>query len=143
MRYVEIDFPPVIAPKAALVRSNPRLSALAGLADNATASDPPSPLAIHTDSLTLLPLDLRNEPSTALTSSLSFLDPGLPTLVMAECSLCYMSLDQSSEILRYFSERFDRCMVVVYEMFGLNDQFGRVMLGHMKVGLQLHHSVQH
>ncbi|KAG9124774.1 carboxy methyl transferase for protein phosphatase 2A, partial [Ceratobasidium sp. 392] len=49
----------------------------------------------------------------------------LPTLFIAECVFVYMAPDASSAIVRWFSETFSRTAGIVYEMFGLQDAFGK------------------
>lgn len=69
---------------------------------------------------TLLPLDLRQSPSETLSREvLPLLDPNVPTLYLAECVFCYLRPEVNEEIISWFSDRFESCMGVVYEMCGL------------------------
>ena len=77
------------------------------------------------------PIDLRTE--SALDPILELLDPTVPTLLIAECVLAYMDRRSSDALLRWLSDRFDVAAAVVYEMFGLDDSFGRVMRDNLKV----------
>lgn len=99
----------------------------------------------------LLPADLRLPPSKTLApllasssssdpSSSSLLSPSLPTLLLFECVLVYMAPEASSALIQWFVHYFSRenqedavLGSIVYEMFGLGDSFGRVMLNNMKV----------
>ena len=100
--------------------------------------------ALHSQKYHLLPADLRLPPSEILEPMLfspidhSILDPSLPTLLLFECVLAYMSPSASSQLLNWFTEFVKKSPTgvlgcVVYEMFGLNDSFGRVMIDNLKV----------
>jgi [phosphatase 2A protein]-leucine-carboxy methyltransferase len=102
--------------------------------------------ALHSTRFHLLPVDLRKDPSESLepllfadTDHSALLDPSVPTLLVFECVLVYMSPEESSKLLRWFVDKSrsspDSVLgSVVYEMFGLNDGFGRVMVNNLKVG---------
>jgi len=97
----------------------------------------------------LLPLDLRTPPAVSLAPLLSgglrneddgepMLSPTLPTLLLFECVLAYMDTAASNALIRWFVDYFAAAPGgllggVVYEMFKLNDAFGRVMLNNLKV----------
>ncbi|KAL5638261.1 hypothetical protein ACGC1H_005076 [Rhizoctonia solani] len=86
----------------------------------------------------LIPLDLRDGvpalSSLVSTSSTADppLDPGLPTLFIAECVFVYMPPSASDAILQWFSNTFGRTAGIVYEMFGLQDSFGKVLKDNLK-----------
>jgi [phosphatase 2A protein]-leucine-carboxy methyltransferase len=66
------------------------------------------------------------------------LSPTLPTLLLFECVLAYMDPAASNALIRWFVDYFAAAPGgllggVVYEMFKLNDAFGRVMLNNLKV----------
>lgn len=92
----------------------------------------------------LFPVDLRTPPAVSLTLLLSnddgepTLSPTLPTLLLFECVLAYMSPAASNALIRWFVDYFSTAPGgllggVVYEMFKLNDAFGRVMLNNLRV----------
>ena len=97
----------------------------------------------------LLPVDLRTPPAASLAPLLAsdsgkddepLLSPSLPTLLLFECVLAYMTPEASNALLRWFVDYFAAAGAtagplggVVYEMFKLNDAFGRVMLNNLKV----------
>ncbi|CAD6580647.1 MAG: carboxy methyl transferase for protein phosphatase 2A [Tremellales sp. Tagirdzhanova-0007] len=139
VRYVELDFPNVTSLKAQRISRSPQLSSsLNNPSASTPSSSPPStPQAFNVSQggtclsstiYKLLPLDLRESPSSSLNRHLlPHLDPKLPTIFLAECVFCYMRPDESREVIRWFGERFERCCGAVYEMCGLEDTFGNVM----------------
>jgi len=61
------------------------------------------------------------------------LSPNLPTLVIAECVLPYIKADNVSALLTWFQTTFEQIGVISYDMFGLEDSFGRVMRQNLKM----------
>ena len=90
-------------------------------------------------------MDLRMPPDTSLAPLISadhgdepMLSPTLPTLLLFECVLAYMDPAASNALIRWFVDYFAPAPGgllggVVYEMFNLNDAFGRVMLNNLRV----------
>jgi len=105
--------------------------------------------ALRSPVYNLLPVDLRTPPAASLAPLLAsssgrddgpLLSPSLPTLLLFECVLAYMTPDASNALIRWFVDHFAAAGAtagplggVVYEMFKLNDAFGRVMLNNLKV----------
>lgn len=114
--------------------------------------------SLHAPVYNLLPADLRRPPSETLAPLLAapspektpgtpppdltpLLSSSLPTLLLFECVLVYMSPGASSALIQWFVDYFSGDNAnngvlgsIVYEMFGLDDSFGRVMLNNLKVG---------
>jgi [phosphatase 2A protein]-leucine-carboxy methyltransferase len=103
---------------------------------------------LHSAKYHLLPADLRTPPSESvaplLTSSSPsspsqegpLLSPNLPTLLLFECVLVYVAPEASEALIQWFVDYFASSSTlgaVVYEMFGLNDSFGAVMVENLKV----------
>ncbi|RCI09376.1 hypothetical protein L249_3701 [Ophiocordyceps polyrhachis-furcata BCC 54312] len=55
----------------------------------------------------------------------------LPTLMLSECCLCYLSHEESKRVVAYFESRMDRLALAVYEPMPLRDPFGRMMLSNL------------
>lgn len=159
--YIEIDFPEITTKKAMAIRKSKEL--MSGLGDAGNVSLGRSILrscsshkmtntaqggtALHSSRYHLLPTDLRLDPSETLEPLLcsstdsdhpALLDPSLPTLLLFECVLVYMSPASSSRLLEWFvnlikSSQNGVLGCIVYEMFGLEDAFGRVMINNLRV----------
>lgn len=100
--------------------------------------------SLHSPVYHLLPVDLRQDPSESLAPVLSqdtngsLLDLALPTLLLFECVLCYLAPEKSSRLLHWFKGYIQPSAAfgcIIYEMFGLDSQFGRVMKGNLRVRL--------
>ncbi|ETW74838.1 hypothetical protein HETIRDRAFT_332300 [Heterobasidion irregulare TC 32-1] len=154
-RYLELDFPEVTSKKAMAIRKSPLLSAPLGSPESVSLAA--GGTALRSDVYNLLPVDLRLPPETSLASVLTtasptsppLLSPHLPTLLLFECVLVYMHPSASDALIRWFA---DYCTgpnpspspstgsnsntgalgCIVYEMFGLTDAFGRVMLNNLR-----------
>ncbi|GAW04346.1 leucine carboxyl methyltransferase [Lentinula edodes] len=141
-KYIEVDFPEITMKKAMAIKKNKDLSVVLGAPADIQLGQ--GGTAISSPIYHLLPADLRSDPSIALGSltaatenAARLLDPSLPTLLIFECVLAYMSPQESDTLLKwfhtYFSSREDGILgAIVYEMFGLGDSFGRVMLSNLK-----------
>lgn len=110
----------------------------------------------------LVPADLRHDPAQSLAPHLlspppsppspspvlptstpenpepePILSPAHPTLLLFECVLAYMAPAASARLVQWFADLHAGgggvLGAVVYEMFGLQDAFGQVMLGNLQV----------
>ena len=99
---------------------------------------------LHSPIYHLLATDLRKSPAESLapllaSSTDTLLSPSLPTLLLFECVLVYMSPEASRTILQWFTDYFAAGSgvlgCIVYEMFALEDSFGKVMVSNLKVSL--------
>ncbi|KAF7290573.1 Leucine carboxyl methyltransferase 1 [Mycena indigotica] len=132
--YIELDFPDITSKKAMAIRKSKDLSAILGEVNVSLGGTGLTSTNYH-----LLPVDLRLPPEATLANHLSsaILSSTLPTLLLFECVLVYMSPEASSAILQWFVEFFSGGETaplgsIVYEMFGLQDAFGRVMVENLK-----------
>ncbi|PTB80367.1 leucine carboxyl methyltransferase [Trichoderma longibrachiatum ATCC 18648] len=75
-------------------------------------------------------LDIRRLSPTA-TETLPGLRTDVPTLVLSECCLCYLSQDESDGVLAYFSSRIPNVAVVIYEPIHLGDPFSETMISNL------------
>lgn len=98
---------------------------------------------LHSTKYHLFPADLRVPPTESIAPLLTspsqgspILSPDLPTLLLFECVLVYLSPEISETLTQWFVDYFASTSILgatVYEMFGLNDSFGAVMVGNLKV----------
>ncbi|OSD00268.1 leucine carboxyl methyltransferase [Trametes coccinea BRFM310] len=144
-RYIEIDFPEITTKKAMAIRKSKDLSSLLGKPEDVHLGN--GGTALHSPVYSLLAADLRRPPAESLAPLLTAgpeppLAPHLPTLLIFECVLVYMTPEASGAILQWFTDYFQNNQPsrdgrgvlgsIVYEMFALGDQFGKVMVNNLK-----------
>nr|GAT48584.1 predicted protein [Mycena chlorophos] len=128
--YIELDFPEITTKKAMAIRKSKELSAVLKEVKVSHGGT-----GIASSNYHLLPADIRLPPDAALAHHLpsDILSPILPTLLLFECVLVYMAPESSAAVLRWFVERQTGPLgSIVYEMFRLQDSFGRVMVENLK-----------
>ncbi|OJJ50017.1 hypothetical protein ASPZODRAFT_149456 [Penicilliopsis zonata CBS 506.65] len=157
--YHEIDFAVNTASKIKAIRSSPLLQEILGLGDGGgkgvSVSDAGD--ALHSPSYHIHPLDLRalaqtQGPPTFTAGAqgqehnqgrpdvrLQGVDPQLPTLLISECCLVYLSPSEAVGVLGYFTDtlfpataaRSTPLGVVLYEPIRPDDAFGRTMVANL------------
>ncbi|KAJ7207981.1 leucine carboxyl methyltransferase [Mycena pura] len=138
--YIELDFSEITTKKAMAIRKSEVLSAVLGNPSDVTLLH--GGAGLDSPVYHLLPTDLRLPPADTLGKLLAsegsaILSPALPTLLLFECVLVYMTPTASSAILQWFLDYFSSAGSpalgsIVYEMFRLQDSFGRVMVENLK-----------
>ncbi|KAG8732448.1 carboxy methyl transferase for protein phosphatase 2A [Ceratobasidium sp. 423] len=132
--YVELDFTENTSRKAKAVMQSQVLSNVLGpevkIERGGTGLSSPTYHLIPLDLREGVPaLDLLVSPSSPTNAPLN---PNLPTLFIAECVFVYMPPTISDIIVQWFSNTFKRTAGIVYEMFGLQDSFGKVLKDNLK-----------
>ncbi|KAH9834099.1 leucine carboxyl methyltransferase [Rhodofomes roseus] len=133
--YFEVDFSEITMKKAMAIRKSKELSAVLGKPEDISVAN--GGTSLHAPKYHLLAGDLRQPPSELLALLEPHLSPVHPTLLLFECVLVYMSPQASSALIQGFVDHFDNAARtqgghgvlggIVYEMFGLEDSFGKVM----------------
>ncbi|KAL4895805.1 leucine carboxyl methyltransferase superfamily [Aspergillus ambiguus] len=151
--YHEIDFAVNTAAKIKFIRATPRLQQALGIIgrgdQDVTISEAGD--ALHSTTYHLHPLDLRTlRRGSTETCLLQGVDPSLPTLLISECCLVYLSPSEAAEVVGYFTEGlFGRDTnlpgegttplgLILYEPIRPDDAFGRTMVSNLATrGIQL------
>ncbi|VDL76924.1 unnamed protein product [Nippostrongylus brasiliensis] len=134
-KFVDVDFSSVTSKKIRQIRKpgSPDLVSL--------FSEPPKETQhtdLHCGDYHLVGADIRQwEEFKGKLDSVG-IDTTLPTLFLAECVLVYMSVDQSSQLLKHIASYFDTAVFVNYEQVRITDAFGSVMEKNLEQrGIQL------
>ncbi|GAA5901129.1 hypothetical protein JCM5296_006279 [Sporobolomyces johnsonii] len=131
-RWVEVDFPEATGAKARTVSSKAELRGALGGEINIEQGG----LGLTSSLYAVLPGDLRDLPTLASSllspprsssTATPILDPSLPTLLLLECVLVYLSPSATDGVLSWFASTFKDGSTVSYDPFGLHDSFGQVM----------------
>ncbi|XP_032286582.1 leucine carboxyl methyltransferase 1 [Phoca vitulina] len=56
----------------------------------------------------------------------------LPTLLITECVLVYMTPEQSANLLKWAASSFDTAMFINYEQVNMDDRFGQIMIENLR-----------
>ncbi|XP_062833117.1 tRNA wybutosine-synthesizing protein 4 isoform X2 [Anolis carolinensis] len=127
--FFEVDFPEVMAHKAALVSQTEGLAAVAGRSASAQHS---GAIKFWGEDYRLLGADLAELPRLEEALLEGGLDPGAPTLILAEVVLTYMETERSDALIRWAGGFFPRAWFVLYEQIHPGDPFGHVMQQHFR-----------
>ncbi|KAF5326055.1 hypothetical protein D9611_000286 [Ephemerocybe angulata] len=145
-KYIEIDFTEVTTKKAMAIRKSKQMNSALGDPEKVQVAG--GGTGLRSPKYHLIPADLRAPPTDSLGPVLTagesteggpLLSPSLPTLIIFECVLAYMSPEASARLLRWFVDYSSTgpegggilgCLV--YEMFNLHDAFGRVMVSNLQ-----------
>lgn len=128
--YTEVDFDETVRVKAASVTSVLKLAARVGVECAGVYSDYAAlPKSVHSEWYHLQAADLRQADSWPLLEAMfPQLDPAVPTLVLAECVLCYLAPGEADAVVSYFQRHLATGALVVYEPIGsASDVFSQVM----------------
>ncbi|KAJ0424815.1 S-adenosyl-L-methionine-dependent methyltransferase [Aspergillus carlsbadensis] len=151
--YHEIDFAVNNAAKIKAIRGTPILQRVLGHREDVTISDAGD--ALHSPIYHIHPIDLRtlayqsessmNE-EEAVTILRETVDTTLPTLILSECCLVYLSPDEATGVVRYLTQtlfppsgdKSETLGLVLYEPIRPDDAFGRTMVANLATrGIQL------
>ncbi|KAK6585158.1 hypothetical protein PZA11_001885 [Diplocarpon coronariae] len=77
------------------------------------------------------PMDLRKLPLLKGPQDILGLRTDVPTLIISECCLCYLDVDSSRDVVKWFADRIPSLGIVLYEPLGVDDSFGQVMVSNL------------
>ncbi|KFY74608.1 hypothetical protein V499_05355 [Pseudogymnoascus sp. VKM F-103] len=133
--YHELDFPIISANKLAFVNRSDKLAppgsefnALRAVPDHEpekkmwgyfTDGEKKAGYLFH-------PVDLRSLPA-----EIDNIRTDLPTLLVSECCLCYLTTEQADAVLNFFTSRIPTIGTVIYEPTNPTSAFGRVMTSNL------------
>ncbi|OQE46540.1 hypothetical protein PENCOP_c001G03829 [Penicillium coprophilum] len=165
--YHELDFAVNTAEKIRTIRSAPVLQRALGIDSSEVSSEKHTRVAVseagdalHSPSYHIHPVDLRSLSTCSNpASALPGVETGLPTLLISECCLVYLSPIEAEEVVAFFTQRLfghGRAVpghgdssqeaqvgvaplgLVLYEPIRPNDAFGRTMVSNLAArGIQL------
>uniref|UniRef100_A0A8B9SI00 Leucine carboxyl methyltransferase 1 n=4 Tax=Anatinae TaxID=2068716 RepID=A0A8B9SI00_ANAPL len=130
-KYFEVDFPMIVARKIHNIKSKPPLS------KPIIESHSGDSLLIDSHSLdssrySIVGADLRFSSDLEEKLKKHNLDVHLPTLLIAECVLVYMTPQQSANLLKWAASTFPVAMFINYEQVNMTDRFGQIMIENLQ-----------
>ncbi|XP_067343721.1 leucine carboxyl methyltransferase 1 isoform X1 [Channa argus] len=146
-KFFEVDFPTVVARKIHNIKTKPPLSKpiiethstdslLLGTEKilqapflNVFVADAHS---LDSDRYCIIGADLRDVSNLDEKLKKFQLNPELPTLLLSECVLVYMTCLQSSNLVHWAAETFHTAMFISYEQVNMSDRFSQVMVENLQ-----------
>ena len=139
VKIFEVDFPEVIRHKTQTILSKPPLrevllptSCTTDEERNAPSSSFKTSYGSKIGPLHSLSCDLRDADSVVSALLSASFDPSIPTLVISECVLVYISKHNVESLVKSISTITSNSLWVTYDMINPTDSFGRVMVENLK-----------
>lgn len=131
--YHEVDFEVVCSRKLRTVQTSPRLAGI--LTDLSSEEGSKTwtsrPRGSGNGEYLCHGLDLRKLHEPAEEELIPGLRTDIPTLLISECCLCYLSPQEASGAIEYFASRIPSLATVIYEPIRPHDAFGEVMVSNL------------
>uniref|UniRef100_H3D5V0 Leucine carboxyl methyltransferase 1 n=1 Tax=Tetraodon nigroviridis TaxID=99883 RepID=H3D5V0_TETNG len=143
----EVDFPTVVARKIHNIKTKSPLSKHL-IETHSTDSLILDTHSLDSDRYCIIGADLREISKLDEQLKRFHLNPDLPTVLLSECVLVYMTPSQSSNLVRWAAETFHTAMFINYEQVNMSDRFGQVMIENLQrrqcslAGAELCHSLE-
>jgi [phosphatase 2A protein]-leucine-carboxy methyltransferase len=133
--YHEIDFPQIAAKKRKTVQSVPALRNIVPV-DLVSEVNWRNQTLRNDCSYFCHGLDLRDLTQNtfgaeSLAPILEGIETDIPTLLISECCLCYLELEQAKAVISYFASRIANISVIIYEPVRPSDPFGQQMVSNL------------
>lgn len=80
------------------------------------------------------PLDLRRLPYSPSMKDLDVfhgIQGDIPTLLISECCLCYLEVDNARDVVKWFADRIPSLGIILYEPIAADDSFGQMMVANL------------
>ncbi|KAG0680299.1 carboxy methyl transferase for protein phosphatase 2A [Pichia californica] len=93
--------------------------------------------SLNSSNYHLIPCDLRNLNSILNNDQFKYIDPFVPTLIISECCICYLSKDDSNNLISFWRNHLNNAEFLIYEPIGgdssnipnnSNSNYGEVMI---------------
>uniref|UniRef100_A0A3P9IX54 Leucine carboxyl methyltransferase 1 n=1 Tax=Oryzias latipes TaxID=8090 RepID=A0A3P9IX54_ORYLA len=130
-KFFEVDFPTIVSRKIHYIKTKPPLSKTI-IETHSTDSLLLDAHSLDSDRYCIIGADLRNISDMEEKLKKFQLNTELPTLVLTECVLVYMTPSQSSGLIRWVAETFHTAMFINYEQANMCDRFGQVMIENLQ-----------
>jgi len=130
-KYFEVDFPMIVTRKLHSIKVKPFLSQPI---IELHSEDPLQNDGHLLDSkrYAIIGADLRDLPELEEKLKKCNMNPQLPTLLITECVLVYMTPEQSANLLKWAASSFDTAMFINYEQVNMDDRFGQIMIENLR-----------
>ncbi|XP_013924407.1 PREDICTED: leucine carboxyl methyltransferase 1 isoform X3 [Thamnophis sirtalis] len=131
LKYFDVDFPSIVSRKIHYIKSKPPLSKpiMESHLGETVLIDAHS---LDTSRYAIVGGDLRDLPKLEEQLKKCNMDPNLPTLLMTECVLIYMTMEHSIDLIKWVATTFRSAMFINYEQVNMLDRFGQIMIENLQ-----------
>lgn len=130
-KYFEVDFPMIVTRKLYNIKTKSTLSKpIQEL--NSEESFLLDGHVLDSNRFAIVGADLRDLNSLEEKLKKCNMNTQLPTLLVAECVLVYMTPEQSASLLKWAANSFETAMFINYEQVNMDDKFGQIMVENLR-----------
>ncbi|ELK12084.1 Leucine carboxyl methyltransferase 1 [Pteropus alecto] len=130
-KYFEVDFPMIVTRKLHTIKLKPPLSQpiLELHCEDTLQMDGH---LLDSKRYAIIGADLRDIPELEEKLKKCNMNTQLPTLLVTECVLVYMTPEQSANLIKWAASSFVTAMFVNYEQVNMEDRFGQIMVENLR-----------
>ncbi|XP_013360353.1 PREDICTED: leucine carboxyl methyltransferase 1 isoform X1 [Chinchilla lanigera] len=126
-KYFEVDFPTIVRRKLHNIKNKPALAKpIAELHSEDTLRMDGH--VLDSERYAIIGADLRELPELEEKLKKCNMNTQLPTLLITECVLVYMTPEQSANLIKWAASSFETAMFINYEQVNMDDRFGQIMI---------------
>ncbi|XP_039090378.1 leucine carboxyl methyltransferase 1 isoform X2 [Hyaena hyaena] len=130
-KYFEVDFPMIITRKLHSIKYKSFLSqSIVELHSEDTLQIEGH--LLDSKRYAIIGADLRDLPELEEKLKKCNMNPQLPTLLITECVLVYMTPEQSANLIKWAAHSFETAMFINYEQVNMDDRFGQIMVENLR-----------
>lgn len=141
VKYMEVDFPELVKIKKMAILKLEILQAAVGANEGIDLIEVTSKEELRdmysdfvTERYALVGFDLRlcsKGDKAQAAAAFLFLDSSLPTLIISECVLCYLSPGDFVGVLHFFGDFLEHPSLILFDPMSLEDGFGHSMVSNL------------
>ncbi|XP_036983319.2 leucine carboxyl methyltransferase 1 isoform X2 [Artibeus jamaicensis] len=130
-KYFEVDFPVIVTRKLHSIKFKPLLSKpiLESHSEDTFQIDGHM---LDSKRYAIIGADLRDLSDLEEKLKKCNMNTQLPTLLITECVLVYMTPEQSANLIKWAANSFGTAMFINYEQVNMDDRFGQIMIEHLR-----------
>ncbi|XP_036136393.1 leucine carboxyl methyltransferase 1 isoform X2 [Molossus molossus] len=130
-KYFEVDFPVIVTRKLHSIKFKPLLSKpiLELHSEDTLQIDG---YTLDSKRYAVIGADLRDLSELEEKLKKCNMDTQLPTLLITECVLVYMTPEQSANLIKWAASVFGTAMFINYEQVNMDDRFGQIMIENLR-----------
>ncbi|XP_076997606.1 leucine carboxyl methyltransferase 1 isoform X2 [Tamandua tetradactyla] len=130
-KYFEVDFPMIVTRKLHNIKFKPPLSKpiLELHSEDTFQMDGQM---LDSKRYAIIGADLRDLSELEEKLKKCNMNTQLPTLLITECVLVYMTPEQSASLLKWAANNFETAMLINYEQVNMEDRFGQIMIENLR-----------